>query len=45
MKDFVFEMRDGPETQVEIGRGVLLRPKLVGEDGTRIPLRVSRYDG
>ena len=45
MKNFVFEFRDGPETEVEIGRGMLPRPKVVGEDGTRIPLSVSRYDG
>ncbi|KIM68463.1 hypothetical protein SCLCIDRAFT_1209273 [Scleroderma citrinum Foug A] len=45
VKYFVFEFRDGPETEVEIGRGMLPRPKVVGEDGTRIPLRVSRYDG
>ncbi|KIM68473.1 hypothetical protein SCLCIDRAFT_1209288 [Scleroderma citrinum Foug A] len=45
VKNFVFEMRDGPGTQVEICRGVLPRPKVAGEDGTRIPLRVSRYGG
>ena len=45
MKDFVFEMRDGPGTQIEIGMGMILRPKVAGEDGTRVPLRVSRYGG
>ncbi|KAI6021735.1 hypothetical protein PISMIDRAFT_674045 [Pisolithus microcarpus 441] len=44
VKSFVFEMRDGPDTQVEIGRGLLPRPKIVGEEGTNVPLRVRRYE-
>lgn len=45
MKNFIFEMRDGPDTQVEMNRGMFPRPKVVGEKGSRVPLRVSRYDG
>ncbi|KAI6021237.1 cytochrome P450 [Pisolithus marmoratus] len=45
VKNFVFEMRDGPDTQVELGRGFLPRPKIVGEEGTNVPLRVRRYEG
>ncbi|KAI6003057.1 cytochrome P450 [Pisolithus albus] len=45
VKSFVFEMRDGPDTQVEIGRGLLPRPKIVGEEGTNVPLRIRRYEG
>ncbi|KAL4079878.1 cytochrome P450, partial [Scleroderma yunnanense] len=46
VKNFVFEMRDGPNTRVEIGGiGILPRPKVTGEDGTKLPLRVRRYDG
>lgn len=45
IKSFVFEMRDGPHTQIEMGRGLLPRPRVVGEDGTKLPLRVSRYEG
>ncbi|KAI6117793.1 cytochrome P450 [Pisolithus thermaeus] len=46
VKDFVFELRDGPNTQVEFGRGMILpRPKIVGEQGTSVPLRVRRYEG
>ncbi|KAI6017137.1 cytochrome P450, partial [Pisolithus marmoratus] len=45
VKNFVFEMRDGPDTRVELGRGFLPRPKIVGEEGTDVPLRVRRYDG
>ncbi|KAI6107178.1 cytochrome P450 [Pisolithus croceorrhizus] len=45
VKNFVFEMRDGPNTEVELGRGLLPRPKIVGEEGTNVPLRVRRYEG
>ncbi|KAG1824968.1 cytochrome P450 [Suillus variegatus] len=44
VKNFVFEMRDGPDTPVETVRGVLPRPRVVGEDGTGVPLRVRRYE-
>jgi hypothetical protein len=44
VKSFVFEMRDGPETKVEIVRGILPRPRIVGEDGIGVPLRVRRYE-
>ncbi|KAG1729375.1 cytochrome P450 [Suillus lakei] len=44
VKNFVFEMRDGPDTQVEIVRGILPRPRVVGEDGIGVPLRVRRYE-
>ncbi|KAI6133763.1 cytochrome P450 [Pisolithus croceorrhizus] len=45
IKNFMFEMRDGPDTQIEMGRGLLPRPRVVGEDSTKLPLRVSRYEG
>ncbi|KAG1729407.1 cytochrome P450 [Suillus lakei] len=44
VKNFVFEMRDGPDTQVEIAMGILPRPRVVGEDGIGVPLRVRRYE-
>ncbi|KAG1885874.1 cytochrome P450 [Suillus fuscotomentosus] len=44
VKNFVFELRDGPDTPVEIVRGILLRPRVAGEDGTGVPLRVRRYE-
>ncbi|KAG2155793.1 cytochrome P450 [Suillus bovinus] len=44
VKNFVFEMRDGLDTPVEIVRGLLPRPRVVGEDGTGVPLRVRRYE-
>ncbi|KAG1901457.1 cytochrome P450 [Suillus fuscotomentosus] len=44
VKNFVFEMRDGPDTPVEVARGILPRPRVVGEDGTGVPLRIRRYE-
>ncbi|KAG1882689.1 cytochrome P450 [Suillus subluteus] len=44
VKNFVFEMRDGPDTQVEVARGILPRPRVAGEDGIGVPLRVRRYE-
>ncbi|KAG2144211.1 cytochrome P450 [Suillus clintonianus] len=44
VKNFVFEMRDGPDTKVEVGRGILPRPRVVGEDGVGVPLKVRRYE-
>ncbi|KAI6154234.1 cytochrome P450 [Pisolithus tinctorius] len=45
VRNFVFEMRDGPDTRVELSRGLLLRPRIVGEQGINVPLRVRRYEG
>ncbi|KAG1857750.1 cytochrome P450 [Suillus subalutaceus] len=44
VKNFVFEMRDGPDTRIEIARGLLPRPRVVGEDSIGVPLRVRRYE-
>jgi hypothetical protein len=44
VKNFVFEMRDGPDSEIEIVRGLLPRPRIVGEDGIGVPLRVRRYE-
>ncbi|KAG1815929.1 cytochrome P450 [Suillus subaureus] len=44
VKNFVFEMRDGPDTPIEVANGLLPRPRVVGEDGIGVPLRVRRYE-
>ena len=44
VKNFVFELRDGPETVIEMARGILPRPKVAGEQGTAVPLRVRRFE-
>ncbi|KAH0839400.1 cytochrome P450 [Lanmaoa asiatica] len=38
VKNFVFEMRDGVDSKIEIGRGVFPRPKIAGEVGCKLPL-------
>lgn len=43
VKHFVFEFRDGPETKIEMSTGVLPRPKVAGEEGSYVPLRVRRF--
>ncbi|KAI6037500.1 cytochrome P450 [Pisolithus marmoratus] len=45
IKNFVLEMRDGPDTKIEIARGIVLRPKVAGEDGIKVPLRITQYKG
>ncbi|KAF9237033.1 cytochrome P450 [Melanogaster broomeanus] len=44
IKNFVFEMCDGPEAEIVMGNGVLPRPKLAGEVGSKMPLRVRHLD-
>lgn len=45
VKNYVFEMRDGPDTRIEMGRALSVRPKVAGEQGARLPLRVKRHEG
>ncbi|KAI6004499.1 cytochrome P450 [Pisolithus orientalis] len=45
VRNFVLEMRDGPDTKVEITRRLTLRPKVAGEAGIKVPLRVRQYRG
>ncbi|KAI6157000.1 cytochrome P450 [Pisolithus tinctorius] len=45
VKNFVLEMRDGPDTKIEITRGITLRPKVAGEAGIKVPLRIRQYKG
>ncbi|KAH7921980.1 cytochrome P450 [Leucogyrophana mollusca] len=44
IRSFSFELRDGPETKVDTARGLFPRPKIEGEDGCMVPLRVRRLD-
>ncbi|KAI6015835.1 hypothetical protein PISMIDRAFT_689526 [Pisolithus microcarpus 441] len=45
IKNFVLEVRDGPDTKVEMTRGIKMRPKVAGEDGIKVPLMVRPYKG
>ena len=44
IRHFAFELRDGPDTKFEMGRVILPRPKVAGEEGCCLPLRVRRVE-
>ncbi|KIM79200.1 hypothetical protein PILCRDRAFT_10611 [Piloderma croceum F 1598] len=44
VRNYTFELRDGPDTEFEMGKTILPRPKVSGEDGCRMPLRIRRVD-
>lgn len=44
IKNFRFEFRDGPDTKFEIKSAILPRPRIAGEGGTKLPLRVRRVE-
>ena len=44
MKNFAFELRDAVDTKIEHCVGVLLRPRVAGEPGANVPMRVRRVD-
>ena len=41
----MFEMRDGPQTKMVEVITILQRPKVEGEEGYAVPMRVRRYGG
>ncbi|KAI0368462.1 cytochrome P450 [Pilatotrama ljubarskyi] len=44
IKNYTFELPNGPETVIEYARGVLPRPRVAGEEGACVPMRVRRVD-
>ncbi|KAG9309799.1 cytochrome P450 [Chiua virens] len=44
VRNFHFEFRDGPRTKLDVAGGILPRPKIVGEEGARVPLLVRRVE-
>ncbi|KAJ7775693.1 cytochrome P450 [Mycena maculata] len=44
IRNFTFEFPDGPETEIGKHRGIIPRPKVVGQSGASVPLRVRRAD-
>jgi len=44
IRNYVFELRDGPETPIETIMTILPRPKVAGEKGYALPLRVRQYE-
>ncbi|THG99618.1 hypothetical protein EW145_g7233 [Phellinidium pouzarii] len=39
IRNYVFDMRDGPETKIDVITTILPRPKVVGEQGYAMPMR------
>ncbi|THH07480.1 hypothetical protein EW145_g3350 [Phellinidium pouzarii] len=44
IRNYTFDMRDGPETKVDIITTILPRPKVAGEKGYAMPMRVRRIE-
>ncbi|KAH6890097.1 cytochrome P450 [Coprinopsis sp. MPI-PUGE-AT-0042] len=44
IRNFAFELPQGPETAIGRHRGVLPRPKIEGEEGPRVPLKVRKLE-
>jgi len=44
IKNYTFDLRDGPETKIEILQAFLPRPKIVGEEGAKVLMRVRRVE-
>lgn len=42
IRNFAFELQDGPGSKVDIVGDVLSVPGISGENGSRVPLRVRR---
>lgn len=45
IRNYQFSMRDGPETKLAMTSTLLPRPKVEGEDGYALPMRVRRLEG
>ncbi|KAJ7683554.1 cytochrome P450 [Mycena rosella] len=44
IKNFTFEFPGGPETEIGTHRAIIPRPKVVGQPGANVPLKVRRAD-
>ncbi|KAJ7196877.1 cytochrome P450 [Mycena haematopus] len=44
IRNYVFELPDGPETKFANHIAIVPRPKVVGQDGAKVPLRVRRAE-
>ena len=45
IRNYVFDMRDGPETKIKEITTILPRPTIEGEPGYAMPMRVRRFGG
>ncbi|KAF7331038.1 Cytochrome P450 [Mycena venus] len=44
IRNYIFELPDGPETKIETHIAIVPRPKVAGENGAKVPLRVRRVE-
>ncbi|KAJ6541457.1 cytochrome P450 [Mycena capillaripes] len=44
IRNFTFEFPDGPETEIATHRALIPRPKVAGQPGGNVPMRVKRTD-
>ena len=44
IRNYAFKMRDGPETKLDMTSTLLPRPKVAGEEGYALPMRVRRLE-
>ncbi|KAJ6580333.1 cytochrome P450 [Mycena sp. CBHHK59/15] len=44
IRNFTFEFPDGPETKIEAHIAIVPRPKVAGQNGATVPLRVRRVE-
>jgi cytochrome P450 len=44
LRKYTFELLNGPETEIKEETAIIRRPKVVGETGTRVPMRIRRVE-
>jgi cytochrome P450 len=44
IRHYEFRLRDGADTKFEKVLGILFRPKIAGEEGSKVPILVKRVD-
>ncbi|KAL5488430.1 hypothetical protein ACEPAI_6548 [Sanghuangporus weigelae] len=44
IRNYAFGLRDGPDTKIDLVTSILPRPKVVGEEGYAMPMRVRRFE-
>ncbi|KAJ7772424.1 cytochrome P450 [Mycena metata] len=44
IRNFVFEFLDGPDTKIEKHVSIVPRPKVAGQNGAKVPLKVTRVE-
>jgi len=42
IRNYMFELPDGPQTKLGSHQSIVIRPKVAGEEGPKVPLIVRR---